>query len=970
MAIPFQNFDFIFGDKGLDSKTDPHLTTELLSLENAIAPNPGAWEKRYGRTQLSINVLGGGTLTNSSSTELSVLGDELLQINADTLYGYSSALSKWIPRSAAQDIPALKLERKPLTQGTRSASGADSCTVSGVTLTAWTQGTNEVHVMVTDNATGAVLLADTAVSASQRQQPRCVALGARLYVFYCGNGNNNLYERHITALAPQTLSSEATVATNAATSNNVLDVAKVSSSVAVLAYNSSTAATSRVALYSSSSDTITSSTTFAFATTEISAYYHAALDDIFIAFEEGTNVKILQLNTDLTVATAITVVEAAGVDTDSYCMTAGYGATANSVYLYYTNGTALRAAVGAAGTYSVSSLLRRCEPVAKPFVQASERIVLPIAVFGEGYFLVDGVSGNVLASVLNGHAPGSSATITANCLAISSTEFWIPLLEAVRVTAQDSTLIGTRGVTHVVVTFDTSETTQATVGATRFFARGLLYEYDGNSVFEAGFLLKPSLSTANGTAGSVANGTYSLIAVHDWNDAKGQRHLSTPSDPVEHVASGANDSIEGTVLASPLTRKTDSAFGNRQDFMIVGYSTEAGATTYYRFGHQSAAPVTGAAQYNDPAADTQYDRYDADASITGNEYLYTTGGVLPNDTPPATNIIWPHKNRLWLVPSEYPESLWPSKKHVTGSAVSFSAFLEIKLADNGGPITAGASLDDKCIIFKRSAIYYIAGDGPDPTGANNSWSEPILIAADVGCTNAKSVVLTPNGIMFESAKGIYLLDRSLSVSHIGAAVASYDSNTITAAVLVDDANQVRFFTSQGYTLVYDYYVGKWGVHTGSFQQAVAAIAGEGAVYSLDTNGYVRQESSAVYDDDTNAYALSVGTGWINVAGINGFQRVQKVQVTGKYYSAHTLRLRVYYDDETTYTDYTKATSTFVGADNVYEPVFHLARQKCKRIRFVITEDTPTTGRAMALTGLTLLVGVKKGLRKAAAAKHT
>ena len=74
-------------------------------------------------------------------------------------------------------------------------------------------------------------------------------------------------------------------------------------------------------------------------------------------------------------------------------------------------------------------------------------------------------------------------------------------------------------------------------------------------------------------------------------------------------------------------------------------------------------------------------------------------------------------------------------------------------------------MDDKLIIFKKDAIYYITGTGPDNTGANGTFSDATFITSTVGCANPSSIVLMPNGIMFQSDKGIWLLDRQLGTTY-------------------------------------------------------------------------------------------------------------------------------------------------------------------------------------------------------------
>lgn len=44
-------------------------------------------------------------------------------------------------------------------------------------------------------------------------------------------------------------------------------------------------------------------------------------------------------------------------------------------------------------------------------------------------------------------------------------------------------------------------------------------------------------------------------------------------------------------------------------------------------------------------------------------------------------------------------------------------------------------MDASLIIFKARSIYVMTGQGPTSNGQNNSYSQPQLITADVGCDN-------------------------------------------------------------------------------------------------------------------------------------------------------------------------------------------------------------------------------------------
>ena len=104
-----------------------------------------------------------------------------------------------------------------------------------------------------------------------------------------------------------------------------------------------------------------------------------------------------------------------------------------------------------------------------------------------------------------------------------------------------------------------------------------------------------------------------------------------------------------------------------------------------------------------------------------------------------------------------------------------------------GPIKSLCPMDDKLIIGKDNALLYINGNGPDNTGANNQYSDPIFITSGVGCSNQNSIVLIPNGLMFQSNKGIWLLGRDLGTQYIGKDVESLVNMNVVLSALTATA---------------------------------------------------------------------------------------------------------------------------------------------------------------------------------------
>jgi hypothetical protein len=204
--------------------------------------------------------------------------------------------------------------------------------------------------------------------------------------------------------------------------------------------------------------------------------------------------------------------------------------------------------------------------------------------------------------------------------------------------------------------------------------------------------------------------------------------------------------------------------------------------------------------------------------------------------------------------------------------------------------------------------------------------------------------------MFQSAKGIYLLDRTFALVPLGTDVDDYKEMRITSAVLLKSKNQVRFSTQEGTTLVYDYFVNQWS--TFSNQSAVDAVNYNDNYAILQSDGSVLVENNS-FTDAGEAVSLRIATSWLNLAGIEAFQRAKRLLILGNYRSAHTLHVRIFNDfDDTTPT----CTLTQAIDAGPYEFNIHLSRQKSTSIKIELYDDATGLGESMSLTALKLIVG--------------
>lgn len=446
---------------------------------------------------------------------------------------------------------------------------------------------------------------------------------------------------------------------------------------------------------------------------------------------------------------------------------------------------------------------------------------------------------------------------------------------------------------------------------------------------------------------------------------------STPGDTLQTI-----DTCSNTVYV-PTDRLTYKPAGSVK---ILIFRWSAAQQIYYQVTSITSPTLSNTTSDYITFIDTQ-----ADAAILGNSIIYTTGGVVEDIAPPATSIMTLFDDRLWLVDAEDPNLLWFSKQVIENTPVEMSDLFTIFVAPNigaqgsTGPITALGAMDDKLIIFKQDAIYYMNGTGPDNTGANNQYSQPIYIMSTVGCANPSSIVIVPSGLMFQSDKGIWLLGRDLSTQYIGAPVESFNSQTVVAALTIPETNQVRFTLDSGATLMFDYYYNQWGTFTNI--PGVDSCLYQNKHTYLNDLGQVLQETPGAYTDAGNPTLMQFTGSWLNVAGLQGYQRAYFFYLLGTYLSPHKLQISVAYDYNAsdihtsiiqpgnfspTYGTYTYGAGTpYGGPSNLEQWRIFMKRQKCQSFQISMQEIydpsfATGSGPGLTMSGLNCVIGIKKG----------
>lgn len=582
---------------------------------------------------------------------------------------------------------------------------------------------------------------------------------------------------------------------------------------------------------------------------------------------------------------------------------------------------------------------------------------------------------------------------------LSGSAWWCPLL-----VISDQT--GVAGAVAASMRFEGWDPTSARAdlwnsaetNRTLLFSGGQTTIYDGRQVLEAGFLHRPQIASVNkspGDEGPAGNATpngnvYLYRAVYGWRDNAGKLHLSEPSDPYPVLIYTPFDSPQSIVhlriKTTPLSRKEDT-IPQQPMFLLVARTRKNSSGPYFLLNQPTMDLVNVwdgyAVVHSDNKTDEQMERL-------GYGFLYTDGGILPSQLAPPSTAVVVHKNRVWLADAEDRRRVWYSSILIDSEAPAFNLERTLRVDDSADEITGLATLDEGLVIFTRSRVYMVTGDGPLDTGATNDirsagFTGPNLISTSAGCISPRSVVSFEGGVLFQSIDGLQLLVGDGKIVPVGQAVRDELSSRelVRSAVLDAERRRVVWLVTNDTSgdarmVIFDYQRQAWMIWKLNHDQSQQTLGlWDRKLVCADSSGVNVQAlhpTAAGYDPNDTWVTMKVKTPYIRVSAIGGFQRAQRLALTMHRQTDCTLSVRCFIDERSTTgnTETYDVTSTnFPGASVAWFTVGYAA-QKCRSICFQITDaapeepdDGPRSG--VALFGLTLQVGMKKGLFKAAVA---
>lgn len=938
--------------KGIQTSTDAKLELqgELQDLQNAYFTRIGEIRKRNGFDQLTT-AYPGGSITSGNG--LAVYDNELTAFDGSNVYSYSPGMAQWINRGLARSAIVTNAVSIANDYAQTCASIAYN---AGIEVHVWEDERGGIRYNTIDSLTRTYIVSDGYVAGGY--MPKVYTVGPFFVCLYANADiNNNTQLRYVTmtSVVPTAWGAPLNFATNLHATNQYFD-GVISGGKLFVAWNTNTASIRTNTIDNSLIVGSELQKTVEVASGGISLHSDSN-NNVYVSYYDGTNLKYYVVSfTNTIILNPVTIETIANVKRFT-----GYSGTTTNVYYEISaastyNTKVRKATVDLSGMVTIFGDFKRSVGLAAKVFGYNNDSYIPLTHDSNNqatYFIVNS-TGREVAKVSPGIGGGLLPKLSISAVVTQSPGvFLFPNSLKGAFKSDRSNFFSKLGVNVSKIDFTARQTfSNATLGKCLHIVGGILQTYDGANLYESNFHLYPEdasfAQSVNMVGGLTVGASYQYAIVYSYTDNKGQLTQSATSIAQTVAMTSTNNQVTITVPTLRLTA--------RSNVMIEIYRTAAFGSVFYMVT-SSATPT-----YNDPTVDSiQFVDNLSDSVLIGNKPLYTTG-ELYNSAPSSCSIARVYKNRLFLAGLDDPNLIEYSKINVSGIPVNFQETFRIRIPPLGGKITDLYVLDDKLIVFKETAIYYIVGDGFNNAGGGSDFSLPQRVASDVGCSASGLVTETPDGLAFVSKKGIFLLNRGLGTSKLGAEVTAYQDLTFVSVDLVPDKNQVRFASQEGTILVYDYFFRLWFRFTGL--SAVDAIAWstdvtENAYVLLNSSGQVLVESQTSFTDAGNPIKTFISTGWFSPAGPQGYVQLHALSLVGEYITSHTLTVNLYYN----YIDSSQRTyvispdnivnSGYYGSDtyygaNVYGGSFNnyqfsmKPNQKLESFRITI-EDDQTAG---------------------------
>lgn len=887
---------------GLETKAAAALVpvNKLAVLENGVFAKTGSVKKRPGyveRKAWTETAL----LSGTSRGLLSWKGN-LAQATTTRLYSQDDK-QLWADRG---EYFAVTYRAFEVAHANKNQSAADVAVANGVAVVVWKYATNSLYFQCFDAETEQPLCAPTVLASADANHPAAVAVGHTVLLFYTDTSADAVKARLIQTgqlQASIATATTVTVASDLRDSTNYWAVAPGNDSECYLAWEPDGSATLSAGLGLASIDSGGSQVRTAQVSTDtMTSAPGVALDDstgrVTVAWGLSGAHKVRQYTSStLAPVAAAATVAASNVDR----IACGPGVA------YYEVASGSNSSVKTYTVATTTAVTIRHAHLASHGFSLHDTSVIVLGHDSQtgiqnSYYLYN-AAGACLGAFEQGTALDRPSTFE---LAHYSAGYMA--LGFQRRLSLDNFIAQYAHTGIRLHRFDEDAPVRsAEYGASTYLSGCQLWQYDGAGTFEAGFHMFPDVAS-NGLVSTDSNGANLLDGVqynyrfyYEWYTASGER---IRSQYIQRSITVAFASGEGKVTVTiPTLRHTlkSVTHGKAAEISIVAYrdTGDSGGLEFRRVSSPDPA-ATGDNGFiaNSFSADTvTFVDNIADGTAAGQllsfEKDYASELILTNAPAPGPEHVFASGDRLWLAGGGVPRGfVYTSKTYQLEEGAAFAT--ELQLQPTTAHITGFGAVNEAVVVFSEDEVYAVAGAGMDNTGAGNPHVAE-RVTTDVGCIDGRSIVMVPAGLMFQTAKGIYGLTQDFQVEYVGAAVERYNNQTITAAHVVPDTNEVVFISSDGTTLMYDYQYGQWGVFTG--HRGLSAVRyGDDYAY-MRTNGAVWVRAPGVYTDAGSPIIRRVRTGKFTPEGAQGWFKFRSISVLGEYISPHSLKVGFLFDRE-------------------------------------------------------------------------
>lgn len=988
---------------GLNTRADPRALQppSLLIAKNIEFEEPGGFQLRHPYTNLGTGIVGGGSIADIRRM-YTYLGQHVL-ITKTAIYVYSKAHAAWVKKA---DYLAPKVTEAAVFVNTAEQIACDRAECSNVVFYAWDEkgsSTGQVYVAAADKDTGAILLNPTAVNNGSNDitvggRPKLLNLGAKVLLCFV----DATPDLRGLILDPANLSSSATAASTILFTQlngfNQLYDGVVVGGVAYL-----------VTRHTPSTSYDLLSVTDALVVNRTNKTPDCDGPVAIAAAPNGTHLQIVRDNAGAIQGDYVSIAGPFTSVTENQALGTG-GATVNQIaaayrsvqdsgqyrcYVFWSSQETTDEIsfdceynwVDTGGTIGSEAVLVKRLGVASRAFDHNGKVYVWLTFAGESfasgmgeplglraqlqntYFLYQD-DGTLIAKAcpFKGGGFAQNQGHLPNVQWLGGAQYaWCAIERRVIETGGNHSGYGARAPHEVVLEFDSNEARRAVqLGRTLYLTGGQILQFDGEGIVELGFHIYPWYFAAVSAAGAIAAGTYSLKQTQAWENAQGEREWSTTA-----TGESLTFAVASKITPSMIPNHTTLKQGTRRHISQLYWRTLINPNVespFYLGTSKDPFNATNPNRYlpNAPTSTflSTFDDNMTDADLSRKETNPENGGILESICPPPATIVCASQDRLFLAGiSDNQYEVWYSKLRGNMELAMFHDALRFEVPAVAGKITGLAFQNETLIVFCEHGVWEMPGTGFANDGGGFNYGPPRQVALDVGALRQEAIGVTPEGTMFHSAKGWFMLDHNLSPRYIGGRVCDFDSDTFVAVHVLEKKHQVRCLSASGRVLVYNYEVDQWSEWTISDGVHACVYAGD---YHYATSTVVKKESAGYANTD---FAMDVEFAWLKPADLQGYALVDQVLVLGENRSDHALRIRLARDYQSTYFD-DKVWA--VSPNNPGEPEqvrhFPTIRQvQALKVRVTtqaaVGNSSPPSGEAFKFTGLAFKIGFIPGLYK-------